>query len=59
MQKGMVLLVFGKVQSGWMVDQLHSPAFDGGLGVEHTLAHITRNHWWFGVKEGVKEHIHT
>ena len=24
MQKGMVLLVIDKVQSGWMVDQLHS-----------------------------------
>ena len=38
MQKSMVLLVIGKVQCGWMVDQLHSCAFGCDLGVEHTLA---------------------
>ena len=59
MQKGMVLLVIGKVQSGWMVDQLYNSVFGGDLGVKHTLAHITHNHWWPGVKEDVKEHIHT
>ena len=32
---------------------------DGGdLGVEHTLAYITHNHLWSGVKEHVKERIH-
>ena len=58
MQKGMVLLVIPKVQRGCILDELHSSLFGGHLGVEHTLTHITHNHWWFGVKEDVKERIH-
>ena len=42
MQKGMVLLVIGKVQSGWMGDQVHSSVFGGDLGVEHTGTHHSR-----------------
>ena len=55
----MVLLMIDKVQSGWMVDKLHSSVFGCDLGVEHTLTHITHSHWCAGVKENVKEHIHT
>ena len=54
-----MMLVRSKVQSGWMVDQVHSSVFGGDLGVEHSLAHITHNHWWLGVKEDEKEHINT
>ena len=57
MQKGMILLVVGNVQR-WIVDQLQSSVLGGDLGEEHTLALITHNHWWPGVKEDVKEHIH-
>ena len=39
MQKGMALLVIGKVESGWIVDQLHSSVFGGDLGVKHTDTH--------------------
>ena len=55
----MALLVIGKMESGWMADQLHSSVIGGDLGVEHTLAYITHNHWWSGVKEHVKEHMPT
>ena len=59
MQKGIVLLVIDKVQSGWMVGKLYSSPFVGDLGVEHTLALITHNHWWPGVKEDMKERFFT
>ena len=44
-QKGKELVVIAKVQCGCIVDELHSSLFGGHLGVEHTLARITQNHW--------------
>ena len=44
MQKGM-LLVISKVQSGCMVDKLHSSVFCRGLCVESTLVCITHSEW--------------
>ena len=59
MQKGVTLLVIGNVQSRYLVDKLHCSVFGGDLSVEHALAHITHNHWLPGVKENVKERVHT
>ena len=59
MQKVMVLFVISNVQSGWMVDQLHSSVFGGDLGVECTLVHITPNHLMVWCERGrEREHLH-
>ena len=51
-------VVIDKVQSGWIVDQHHRSVYGSDLGVKHTLAHITHNHWWAGERGRERAHPH-